>query len=229
MRHNQALFNDINEGDESSDTSCSNLQLNSSYQQSTTNSGAKTATTKQATRAPSNESSASSDSATVANTATNGTSTQEKKPFQSRFLNQPLTVEPPKKQETESSSDEDTSEEDTESEEESEEESKPTTPAASSTTTSRASTISKPDPKPETSSYRTRSNQVQEEARSDSRKNSREEPRSTYGQAASNSYKSSPTHSSFERDESPKYGRVRSSATTAAVPEPEPESRYGSR
>uniref|UniRef100_A0A336LNG0 CSON009143 protein n=1 Tax=Culicoides sonorensis TaxID=179676 RepID=A0A336LNG0_CULSO len=231
----QALFNNINEADESSDNSYSNLQLTSSHQQSTTagsktTSGSATAS-KQPARAPSNESSASSDSTPA---VTNGTATQEKKPFQSRFLHStpPLTTEPPK-EETETSSEEETSEEETESEEESEEETKPT-PAATSTSTSRPSTTTPAKsqtvepPKPETSSYRTRSSQMQDEARSDSRKNSREEPRSTYGQSASSAYKSSPTHSSFERDESPKYGRVRPSATSATVPEPEPESRYGS-
>ncbi|XP_063698687.1 RING finger protein nhl-1 isoform X2 [Culicoides brevitarsis] len=185
-----------------------------------------TAANKQTTRAPSNESSASSDSANAAAAAAaaSANGTQEKKPFQSRFLNQPLTTEPPKKEETESSSEEETSEEETESEEESEEESKPAAKPSTTTTPSRAA-----DPKPDTSSYRTRSSQMQDEARNDSRRSSREEPRSAYGQSAANAYKSSPTHSSFERDESPKYGRVRNSATTATVPEPETESRYSSR
>lgn len=91
------------------------------------------------------------------------------------------------------------------SEEEEEEETKPSQRVSSMATSSQ--------PRPSQSSYPESRPRSREEART------REEARSAY---SGSSYRNNPSSGgSFERDESPKYGRVRSSATTATVPEPD--------
>lgn len=111
-------------------------------------------------------------------------------------------AEPPKAEESEESSDEEeeTSEEESDSDEEEEEPKVVPKPAA----------VSRLEPAAVTST------------RTPERKDSREEAKAT-GYSWRNQ-----ASGSFDRDESPKYGRVRSSATSAAVaaPAPEPEDRY---
>uniref|UniRef100_A0A1L8DSH5 Putative ring finger protein nhl-1 isoform x2 n=1 Tax=Nyssomyia neivai TaxID=330878 RepID=A0A1L8DSH5_9DIPT len=151
-------------------------------------------------------------------TATPAATTTEKKPFQSRFL--PNHQSPKPKEESESSSEEETStEEETEEEEEEEEEVKPTTtpPAAAPVVrTPPRDTAMKTDIGP----LLTRSSQARDTA--ESRRTSREEPKS-YA-STTNSYRN------YDRETSPKYGTssgVRSRASAAHV-EPEEHGRYGS-
>ncbi|XP_065092219.1 RING finger protein nhl-1 [Ochlerotatus camptorhynchus] len=160
---------------------------------------------------------------TASPTSTSSSPT-EKKPFQSRFL-QPQAQSPQpaeKKEESESSSEEETSSEE-ESDEEEEEVVKPT-PRPTPTVTSTPSTHHRTE---QPSTPLLSRVQAREAATADSRKNSREETRSS-GYSSPTSYH----RSNYERDESPKYGSPSSSSalrsrTTTHV-EPEPENKYGS-
>ncbi|XP_058837758.1 RING finger protein nhl-1 isoform X1 [Topomyia yanbarensis] len=145
-------------------------------------------------------------------------STPERKPFQSRFLPQTQPTPPSaKKEESESSSEEETSSEEESDEEEEEEVVKPT-PKPTPTVTSPSIRSEQP------SSPLFSRIQAREAAAIDSKRNSREEPRSS-GYSSPTSYRNN-----YDRDESPKYGSSTSSAlrsrTTAHV-EPE-ENKYGS-
>lgn len=105
----------------------------------------------------------------------------------------------------------------TSDEEEEEEEAKP---AASQRASSTAATAR---PQTSQSAYTEPRPRSREEARAREEAKTRDDARNAY---AASSYRSNPSAGgSFERDESPKYGRVRSSATTATVPEPDYSSR----
>lgn len=164
-------------------------------------------------RSTSSDSATSESSAgTTANTVNAASVQVEKKPFQSRFLQTqpaaPAQQQPTKPQEEESEESSEEEEEETSEESEEEEDEEPTpTPAPKPTPTH--TPVTRPEPVAVTST------------RAPERKDSREETstRPAY------SWRTQQPSGSFERDESPKYGRVRSSATSAAVADP-PEDRY---
>ncbi|GAB0088489.1 hypothetical protein DMENIID0001_029270 [Sergentomyia squamirostris] len=170
------------------------------------------------TRTRGNE--AASSPATPATSTT--TNASEKKPFQSRFL--PNHQSPKPKEESESSTEEETSTEESEEEEEEEEEEvKPTTASAAAST---AAVVRTP---PRDTAMKTdigpllaRSSQARDTA--ESRRTSREEPKSSYSSSTNN-------YRNYERDTSPKYGAVGGSSVRSratAHTEPEDHGRYGS-